>query len=419
MPYAPGLTTAPLRARPAPARRPAAHAPSRAAPGNQALLRRLQAKLAVGPVDDPLEHEADRVADQVMRMADPARVSSSPALQLQRKCAECEEEQDQQTLQKKSAGGADPQTAPPIVDEVLRSPGEPLDAATRAFFEPRFGHDFSHVRVHTDATAAASARMVDAAAYTVGSDLVFAGGRYAPGANDGRSLLAHELAHTIQQGASGQLRHADQNAAATRPPDGTVQRQGEGSDTDDASLSADTTSPTPANTGAAAAKSRPSCSAFWGAYSQIGYNKWKGEEQRDNVWEFIGGNVGKSFVGGNTCATRVSYGLNYGGAAIPTHNNSTSFFNDPHTTFKGKAGDGKNYIVGAPAMDTYLTGLMGAPDGHFKAGKDVQTFADGLPADACAVFAGPHHSGLIKQGYQDPYVFTDPSVMPVDAWRLA
>ncbi|MGB9632210.1 MAG: DUF4157 domain-containing protein [Chloroflexaceae bacterium] len=89
---------------------------------------------------------------------------------------------------------------PPIVHEVLRSPGQPLDAETRAFMEPRFGHDFSRVRVHTDARAAESARAVNALAYTVGRDVVFGAGQYAPGASAGRRLLAHELAHVVQQG---------------------------------------------------------------------------------------------------------------------------------------------------------------------------------------------------------------------------
>jgi hypothetical protein len=85
------------------------------------------------------------------------------------------------------------------VNEVLRSPGEPLDATTRAFFEPRFGHDFSNVRVHADSHAAASARAVGAAAYTIGSNIVFASGRYAPNTSTGRFLLAHELTHVVQQ----------------------------------------------------------------------------------------------------------------------------------------------------------------------------------------------------------------------------
>jgi len=89
------------------------------------------------------------------------------------------------------------------VHEVLRSPGQPLDADTRAFMEPRFGHDFSRVRVHADSRAAESARTVDALAYTVGSDIVFGTGRYAPDEDEGKRLLAHELTHTIQQSPQG------------------------------------------------------------------------------------------------------------------------------------------------------------------------------------------------------------------------
>ncbi|MEK6321046.1 MAG: DUF4157 domain-containing protein [Acidobacteriota bacterium] len=92
---------------------------------------------------------------------------------------------------------------PTIVPEVLRAPGQPLDAATRAFMEPRFGHDFSHVRVHTDARAMESARTVNALAYTVGNNIVFGGGQYAPGATSGSRLLAHELTHVLQQEAAG------------------------------------------------------------------------------------------------------------------------------------------------------------------------------------------------------------------------
>jgi len=84
------------------------------------------------------------------------------------------------------------------VDEALRSPGQPLDAATRASMEPGFGHDFSQVRVHTGARSAQSADAINALAYTVGPEIVFAAGRYAPGTPEGRQLLAHELAHTVQ-----------------------------------------------------------------------------------------------------------------------------------------------------------------------------------------------------------------------------
>ncbi|MGA9365509.1 MAG: DUF4157 domain-containing protein [Bacteroidota bacterium] len=91
-------------------------------------------------------------------------------------------------------------SVPPIAEEVLNSPGSSLDAATRAFYEPLFGHDFSNVRVHTDAKAAESARAVNALAYTVGRDLFFAGCQYNPTTSAGQWMLAHELAHVVQQG---------------------------------------------------------------------------------------------------------------------------------------------------------------------------------------------------------------------------
>jgi outer membrane protein OmpA-like peptidoglycan-associated protein len=99
-------------------------------------------------------------------------------------------------------------TVPPIVHDVLRSPGEALDAATRAALEPRFGHDFSRIKVHADAKAADSARQVNALAYTVGEDVVFARGQYQPGSSQGQRLIAHELTHTIQQAGGTSLRGA-------------------------------------------------------------------------------------------------------------------------------------------------------------------------------------------------------------------
>jgi hypothetical protein len=97
---------------------------------------------------------------------------------------------------------------PPIVHEVLRSTGRPLDLTTRAFMELRFGHNFRNVRIHTDAVAAKSARAVNARAYTVGNDLVFGSHQFAPGTIAGRKLLAHELSHVIQQ-TPGLARDAD------------------------------------------------------------------------------------------------------------------------------------------------------------------------------------------------------------------
>ncbi|MDJ0662505.1 MAG: DUF4157 domain-containing protein [Crocosphaera sp.] len=105
-------------------------------------------------------------------------------------------------MQRRAVNQAEPSEVPPIVHEVLRSPGQPLDSITRTFMEPRFGHDFSQVRVHTDGRAGVSARSVQALAYTVGSDIVFGAGQYTPDTARGKKLLAHELTHVIQQSQS-------------------------------------------------------------------------------------------------------------------------------------------------------------------------------------------------------------------------
>jgi hypothetical protein len=119
---------------------------------------------------------------------------------LQRKCDKCPDNDDEKKgILQRYAFREGPGIVPPIVHEVLRSPGQPLDPATRAYMEPRFGYDFSRVRVHTDAKAAESARAVNARAYTVGNDIIFREHQYAPAADRGQKLLAHELAHVIQQ----------------------------------------------------------------------------------------------------------------------------------------------------------------------------------------------------------------------------
>jgi hypothetical protein len=127
-----------------------------------------------------------------------------PQAILQRKIGACVECRDGQSglLQRKSAVAGLVPGVPPIVHEVLGSSGQPLDAGTRAFMEPRFGHDFSQVRVHTGERAYRSAEAVNALAYTVGTELVFAAGRYAPGTEAGRKLLAHELTHVVQQASA-------------------------------------------------------------------------------------------------------------------------------------------------------------------------------------------------------------------------
>lgn len=145
--------------------------------------------------------EAKAPAPVVARSFTPAR-----APLLQRKCAcgngssgGCEECTGKKLPLQRSAAGPSVSGVPPIVNRVLSSPGRSLDAGTRSFMESRFGHDFAGVRLHTDSQAAESARAVKAHAYTVGQDVVFAHGQYAPETTRGRSLLAHELAHTIQQ----------------------------------------------------------------------------------------------------------------------------------------------------------------------------------------------------------------------------
>ena len=132
---------------------------------------------------------------------------------LRRKCAcgsaqsfegECEECPTPLPIQRRGADASESTSVvPPIVYDVLRSPGEPLDGATRADMEPRFREDFSQVQVHTDAKAAESARAVNALAYTVGRDVVFGIGEFAPGTKAGRRLKGHEMGHVVQQRGGG------------------------------------------------------------------------------------------------------------------------------------------------------------------------------------------------------------------------
>ena len=173
-----------------------------------------QAKFAISQPRDVHEQEADRVADAVMRMPSPdmqqmPAVSSAASMpEVQRMCAECEEELG------KNAGAPvrrKEQTAdvPPITPSVdaniraLRGGGSALPTATRAFFEPRFGADFSDLRVHTGARADEAAESIGARAFTIGRNIVFGAGQYAPESQQGRTLLAHELTHTVQQAGAG------------------------------------------------------------------------------------------------------------------------------------------------------------------------------------------------------------------------
>jgi hypothetical protein len=141
--------------------------------------------------------------------ANESRRLGQASVVLQRKCAcsgprqlhgECEACRTKRLdLKNRSADQVESPGMPPIVQEVLGSAGQPMDAQTRAFFEPRFGHDFGKVRIHSDGRAAESARAVNALAYTVGSDISFGTSSYRPHTVEGRRLIAHELAHVVQQ----------------------------------------------------------------------------------------------------------------------------------------------------------------------------------------------------------------------------
>jgi hypothetical protein len=134
---------------------------------------------------DAHEREADAVAERVMRRMPAGGITGAPAV----------------AALQRSAGDTAPATAPPSVDRTLAGTGQPIAPEAKRILEPRFGRDFSGVRLHVDAAAAASAEEIGARAYTVGRDIAFAAGEYAPGSTTGLRLLAHELTHVVQQGA--------------------------------------------------------------------------------------------------------------------------------------------------------------------------------------------------------------------------
>jgi hypothetical protein len=153
--------------------------------GNQAVKRLLAAgsQLRLGAVDDPRERAAEMHAEQITGLPRPAARGGSAGRITDRE--------------------GDP--VPAAVQDVLRSQGQPLDAVTQAFFSAGFGRGLAHVRVHTGPLAERSARDVHANSYTVGSDIVFGVGRFAPETPEGRRLMAHELAHVAQHDAEPSL----------------------------------------------------------------------------------------------------------------------------------------------------------------------------------------------------------------------
>lgn len=173
----------------------------------------IQPKLKISQPGDTYEQEADRVAEQVMRMSDPLESVINPGEitndeKIDRKCAACEmkEEEENNKLQisrklsttDTSSLEANGETANEI-DNIRFNGGSLLDTNTREFMESRFGYNFSKVRIHADRMTARSAENVSALAYTIGNDIVFGIGQYQPNTLEGRRLLAHELTHVVQQ----------------------------------------------------------------------------------------------------------------------------------------------------------------------------------------------------------------------------
>jgi len=168
----------------------------------------IQAKKWVSSPGDESEKEADEVANKVMRMPD--------STQIQRKCAACEDE-EKKVQRKTGPSGAGAKAGTPAVSPMLSSKlsasqahGSRIDGATQSFMGERFGVDFSNVKVHTDAEAAQMNRELNARAFTLGRDIYFNSGEYAPHLNSGRHLLAHELVHTVQQGSVNKIHRKEQ-----------------------------------------------------------------------------------------------------------------------------------------------------------------------------------------------------------------
>ena len=205
--------------------------------GNTDLDRRLQQDRSMAarralrniPIRRLQQTLGNQALSRLLRDAFPAPVTPES----QRKCAcsggseeECPECRIKRLSVQRLTSSADAGLeAPPILEDVLGTPGQPLAESARRILEPRFGQDFSHVRVHDDSKAAESAASVNAHAYTVGNHIVFGSGKYAPGTADGNHLLAHELTHTIQQGAASTT--AAQRWAGNQAGTSLLQRQSE------------------------------------------------------------------------------------------------------------------------------------------------------------------------------------------------
>jgi Domain of unknown function (DUF4157) len=187
----------------------------------------IQTKLSINQPNDIYEQEADATADKVMLMPGSSADNNlffKPAIAaLQRKCAHCEEEEKK--MQRKEMNSSE--TVAPAQAETyinsLNAKGRSLGPDERNFFEPRFGHDFSNVQLHTGSEANQSAKSINALAYTHGNNIVFGSGQYQPDTDSGKRLLAHELTHVIQQKQSP----GNQNNGIALQPLSDIQRDGE------------------------------------------------------------------------------------------------------------------------------------------------------------------------------------------------
>jgi hypothetical protein len=162
-----------------------------------------------------------------------------------------------------------------------------------------------------------------------------------------------------------------------------------------------------------------SSKTFWDAYKLVNYDTFPPEKNVE-VWKTVGGNIGKQFgpVAENSCATRVSWGLNYGGGPIPV-GTPGAWHNFSDQSYNNKRGDDKYYIINAGQMNAYLTGKWGKPDfSQVGTVTQLNSIIAGLQEGQCAIFAtrqSPGHSGVLKKGYKDPYVEGE---LPLDVWEL-
>jgi hypothetical protein len=162
-----------------------------------------RSRLPVNMPNNAHEQEADGMASRVMRMASYGNENTffrSASTTVQRKCQQCE---DEEKLHRKESSDTETQGSHELDSYVgsLGSSGQALPDSSRQFFEPRFGHDFSNVRIHTDSVAAKSAQSINALAYTTGNNIVFNSGQFSPESDSGKRLMAHELTHVVQQGS--------------------------------------------------------------------------------------------------------------------------------------------------------------------------------------------------------------------------